>query len=85
MYVGQRFSRQLSAPLLVAPVTCGGSPIVHAQATVEGPGAEGAAFVYHTDHNRGLISGYADGTFRPGNDVVRAHTAKMLSLGIQCQ
>lgn len=41
MYGGQRFSRQLLALLLVALVTCGGSPIVNAQATVEGSGAEG--------------------------------------------
>jgi hypothetical protein len=48
------------------------------------PGSTFYQFV-ETAYNRGLISGYADGTFRPGNDAVRAHIAKMLSLGIRCQ
>jgi hypothetical protein len=28
---------------------------------------------------RGIISGYADGTFRPGNDITRGQIAKMVS------
>jgi hypothetical protein len=30
-----------------------------------------------------IISGYADGTFRPGNDATRAQIAKIASLAIQ--
>jgi nitrogen fixation protein len=33
-----------------------------------------------TAYIRGIISGYADGTFRPGNEVSRAQVAKMLVL-----
>jgi hypothetical protein len=31
-----------------------------------------------TAFNRQIISGYADGTFRPGNDITRGQTAKIL-------
>lgn len=48
------------------------------------PGSTFYQFV-ETAYNRGLVSGYADGTFRPGNHAARAHIAKMLSLGIRCQ
>lgn len=32
-----------------------------------------------TAYNRGIISGYADGTFRPGNNVTRGQMAKIVS------
>jgi hypothetical protein len=31
-----------------------------------------------TAYNRGVVSGYADGTFRPGFNVTRAQLSKML-------
>ena len=34
-----------------------------------------------TAFNRGIISGYSDGTFRPGNVVTRGQIAKMVTLG----
>ena len=39
------------------------------------------AFV-ETANNRGLISGYADGTFRPGNNVTRGQLSKIVVLAM---
>jgi uncharacterized protein (UPF0264 family) len=36
-----------------------------------------------TLYNRGAISGYADGTFRPNNDVTRGQTAKIITGAFQ--
>jgi hypothetical protein len=33
-----------------------------------------------TAYNRGIISGYSDGTFRPGNNVTRAQLCKIIVL-----
>ena len=33
-----------------------------------------------TAYNRGIVSGYADGTFRPGNNVTRAQLTKIICL-----
>ncbi|HUS15261.1 MAG TPA: S-layer homology domain-containing protein, partial [Chloroflexia bacterium] len=39
-------------------------------------------FAYvETAYNAGIISGYADGTFRPANNVTRGQLTKMVSLG----
>ncbi|HMA34469.1 MAG TPA: S-layer homology domain-containing protein, partial [Chloroflexia bacterium] len=36
-----------------------------------------------TAHAQGIVGGYADGTFRPGNPTTRAQLAKMLSTALQ--
>jgi hypothetical protein len=40
------------------------------------------AFV-ETAYNHGVISGYADGTFRPGNSSTRAQLSKIVSVALQ--
>jgi hypothetical protein len=37
-----------------------------------------------TAYNRGIINGYADGNFYPGNNTTRGQFAKMLAQAITC-
>ena len=38
-----------------------------------------------TAYNRGIISGYADGTFRPGNNATRGQISKIVYNAITAQ
>ena len=46
--------------------------------------ASGSTFYtfIETIFNRGLVGGYGDGTFRPGNPLTRGQLSKVLSLAV---
>jgi 5'-nucleotidase/2',3'-cyclic-nucleotide 2'-phosphodiesterase/3'-nucleotidase/5'-nucleotidase len=46
------------------------------------PTSNGFYTFIETAYNRGVISGYADGTFRPNANVTRGQLAKMISQGL---